>query len=96
MYTVKSNLKRVQPGAFTLADLQSVKIVGRAIGQRPPLVQFIVIAWRNDATVAYQYRRGFNDGAFQQFTQFAELAHFLAQHLYRRAVDAFQLCTQFR
>ena len=55
-----------------------------------------MVAGSNDAAVAYQHRRGFNNGALKQFAQFAELAHFLTQRLHRCAVDVSQLRAQLR
>ncbi len=50
----------------------------------------------NNAAVAHQYRRCVDNCAFEQFTQFAELAHFIAQLLDRRAADVGQHFAQDR
>ena len=91
---VIAHLQRVQTGTFTLANFQAVKVVGRAIGQRAPLVQLGVIAGGNNPAVADQHRRRINDRPFQQLAQFAKFTHFFTQHLHRRAVDASQLSAQ--
>ena len=73
VYAVKTDLERIQPQLFTLADLQPVEVVAGAVGECAPLVQLAVVP--DHAAVAYQHRRRFNDRAFQQLTQLVELAH---------------------
>ena len=55
-----------------------------------------MVAGSNHAAVAHQYWRCIDDRAFKQVAQIGKFTHFLAQHLYRRAVNALQLGAQFR
>ena len=55
MHRVKSDFQRVQAGTFTLADFQTLQIIGRAVSQRPPLIQLFVIARCDNTTVCLLY-----------------------------------------
>ena len=62
---VVANLQRIQPQAFTFANFQSIKIIGSAIGQAAPLIQFCIIAGGDNAAVANQHRRRVDNRSFQ-------------------------------
>ncbi len=96
MYRVIADFQRIQPGTLAFANFQTIEIIGGAIRQRAPFVQLFMVAGRNNAAVADQYRRCVNNGAFQEVAQFGEIAHFFTQRLYRRAVNGFKLSVQFR
>ena len=89
MNTIETDLQRIQPQFFALADLETVEIVAGTIGQGSPFVQFTVVAGSDNATVANQHRRGFHHGAFQQVLQFIKLTHLGQQVLHMRGIYAF-------
>ena len=93
---VVADFQGIEAQPLALADLQLIEIIGGAIGQRPPLVQLFAIARGDDPAVADQHRRGVDHRALQQFAQFGELAHFLAQFLHRLTVNVGQELTQQR
>ena len=78
VHRIKANFQRVQAGTFTLADFQTLQIIGRAVSQRAPLIQLFVIARCDNTTVAYQHRRCVDDCSLQQIAQLGKLAHLLA------------------
>ncbi|CSE30544.1 Uncharacterised protein [Shigella sonnei] len=77
VHRIKANFQRVQAGTFTLADFQTLQIIGRAVSQRAPLIQLFVIARCDNTTVAYQHRRCVDDCSLQQIAQLGKLAHLL-------------------
>ena len=89
-------LQRVQPQALALANFQSVEVIGRAIGQPAPLIEFRVIAGGDNAAVANQYRRRIDNRPFQQFAQLAKFPHLFPEPLYWRTVDVPQHRAQCR
>ncbi|MNY53972.1 hypothetical protein D3C86_1897820 [compost metagenome] len=89
MNTIETDLQRIQPQFFALADLETVEIVAGTIGQGPPFVQLTVVAGGDNATVANQHRRGFHHGALQQVLQFIKLTHLGQQVLHMRSIYAF-------
>ena len=93
---VEANLQGIQPQLFTLTYFQPVEIVGRAVRQRAPLVKFSVIAGSDNAAIAHQHRRRFDNRPFQQLAQFVKLSHLLTQRGQMAGLDAFQLRIQFR
>ena len=96
VHGIVTDLQRVQPQAFAFANFQLIEIVGGAIRQRAPFIELLMVARGNNAAVAHQHRRRVDNCAFEQFAQFAELAHFIAQPLDRRAADVSQHLAQDR
>ena len=90
------HLQGVETKTLALADLQLIKVVRRAVGQRAPFVQLLVVARGNHAAITHENRRRINNGAFKQLAEFGKFAHGFAEFLYRRAVNVAQLRTQFR
>ena len=93
---VVAHLQRIQPQTLALANFQSVEVIGSAIGQAAPLIEFRVIAGGDNPAVANQYRRRIDNRPLQQFAQFAKFPHLFPEPLHRRAVDVGQHGAQRR
>ncbi len=83
MYPVVAHLEGVDAGQRLLALLDAGQAGGGAVGQIPQLVQLLIEAVTDDATIADQHGWHLHHGALQQAQQFGEGAGALCQLLHR-------------
>ena len=66
MHAVIADLESTDTGSFFFSGLEVEQKPIGVFAQRAQFVQFFVVAGGDHAAIANQYRRRFDDGAFQQ------------------------------